>query len=282
MSYYDRGLGPGNATASIIRFNEAKRMEQEGGFDYDPTNPSTHYSPSDATTLAQCDQARRIILRELNRKYQRIENDLSVDKDEEEIRQLNKEMNSLVKLKKEWDFRARQLTEFKSRPNQRFEDAGTEGDLGIHDFFYFGRAKDLPEYTAKQKKLIGEKEAREEDKFFLLDLLKEEEEASEQEGGEIEIKDGTVYLSKKIHSNKFRDRLKEHLDAYYYGFVKEVPYEDLSDQEEHIAGPQWSLKSIAIDHHVPTVEEIHELIVQHDQLVKEFDAEGIDVDDKSR
>lgn len=65
--------------------------------------------------------------------------------DEFQVRALNDELNGLVREKKAWDFRIRQLGGFRARVNERFEDVGTEGALG-DSYYYFGRAREvLPE-----------------------------------------------------------------------------------------------------------------------------------------
>lgn len=122
--------------------------------------------------------------------------------DEFQIRSLNNDINELIKQKKAWDFRVRQLGGFKTRLNERFEDIGTEGPLG-DGYYYFGRAKELPEFRAKQ----AEEEAR-------------------RRGDVVE----TIGDRDRKENVRLRESLLARVDAEYYGYG--VDEEELVEAEQ--------------------------------------------------
>lgn len=124
--------------------------------------------------------------------------------DEFQVRSLNNDINELIKQKKAWDFRIRQLGGFKTRLNERFEDVGTEGPLG-DGYYYFGRAKELPEFRAKQV----EEEAR-------------------RKGEAVE----TVGDRDRRESRRLRESLQARVDADYYGYG--VDEKELVEAEQQV------------------------------------------------
>lgn len=129
------------ASSAIFRFLEAQKMESGQKFD---TSTGLDYIPANVTTIPVAEQGRRLVFKEISLRLSKIR-DASLD--DFQLRALNDEINALIKDKRAWDFRIRQLGGFKARVDERFEDVGTGGPMG-EDYYYFGRAKELPEVKA--------------------------------------------------------------------------------------------------------------------------------------
>lgn len=126
--------------------------------------------------------------------------------DEFQIRALNDEINALIKEKKAWDFRIRQLGGFRSRLNERFEDIGTEGHMGSEEYYYFGRARELPDVKAWLEKRHAERT-----------------------GGVYETEDDR----EKMKVEKRRRQLESKMDAAYYGLHGPVLEGQLLKEDEN-------------------------------------------------
>lgn len=174
--------------ALVGRFRDA--MLIQAGLRRDPFDAS-HSDPLACTSVSVCIQNRLQISREIGRKLLRLQ-DTTLD--HVQIRLLNDEVNKLVKLFDQWNYRIRQLgggKEVKVVYEQGLEVLQKRG------YKFFGRAKELEEAqrpdTEKEKKdndaLIHKKEqilARVDDFYFghystEAEKIQEELSALEQE-----------------------------------------------------------------------------------------------------
>lgn len=100
-------------------------------------------APSTVTTIPLCEKWRGQILKEVSRKVTKIQDESLSDF---QIRDLNDEINKLMKEKWGWERRIREL----GGPNYMrgggtvFDDQGREVPGGGKGYRYFGRAKELP------------------------------------------------------------------------------------------------------------------------------------------
>jgi pre-mRNA-splicing factor ISY1 len=229
----DRSANYGNeiSTGAIIRFQEV--MKTEKGLRWDASSDKP-FTPENATTVAICEQARRMIVKEINIKLGKI---YDQNLEEYQIRAINDEINELVKVKKAWDFRVRQLGGFKIRVNERYEDVGTEGAI-YEGYYYFGRAKELPEYKNREIK----------EKSFDLEI-KEQEQADTL----------LTRLQCKVDAEYFGYQMPHHDSDFEDDEIEDPDYnpeESLTDYEERILGPQIKIESIETSFGHPSNEEI--------------------------
>ena len=129
----------------LYRFREA--MMVEAGLKRHPKD-KTPLLPATTTSIPFAEQARRDLLKEINRKIARTQNP---DAELPVIRTANDEINDLIGQVRAWDERIRELGGLSRRSQRRIEEfeaaAGAEqGEtVQIDGKFYFGRAKELPE-----------------------------------------------------------------------------------------------------------------------------------------
>ncbi|KAK5277633.1 NineTeen Complex (NTC) component [Exophiala xenobiotica] len=121
-------------------------------------------APSTVNTISLCEKWRGQILKEVSRKVTKIQDDSLSDF---QIRDLNDEINKLMKEKWGWERRIREL----GGPNYMrgggtvFDDQGREVPGGGKGYRYFGRARELPgvkemfERAVKRKVHADEDEA---------------------------------------------------------------------------------------------------------------------------
>ncbi|KAL4436030.1 hypothetical protein ABPG74_022265 [Tetrahymena malaccensis] len=104
--------------------------------------PKTHGRIMQITKLNDCERYRRGILKEINKNVSIIQN---AGLGEHRIRELNDEINKLIKEKASYEQRILELggPDYKSNIEKFFDDEG-EVLPGSGDYFYFGAAKDLP------------------------------------------------------------------------------------------------------------------------------------------
>lgn len=121
----------------LYRFREA--MLIEAGLKRNPNDPNP-LLPETCDRLPIAEQARRDLIKEISKKITKIQ-----DKglDETQIRQMNDELNELVRRKHAWDHRILQLGGIQRRSVQVADKLGIEAP-SIQGYFYFGRAKELP------------------------------------------------------------------------------------------------------------------------------------------
>lgn len=120
-------------------------------------------APSTVSTIPLCEKWRGQILKEISRKVTKIQDDSLSDY---QIRDLNDEINKLMKEKWGWERRIREL----GGPNYMrgggtvFDDQGREVPGGGKGYRYFGRARELPgvkemfERAAKRRVRGGDNE----------------------------------------------------------------------------------------------------------------------------
>lgn len=142
----------------LYRFREA--MLIEAGVKRNP-NDKEPLIPETTTRVGIAEQARKDLVREISRKISRIQ-DQTIDEDV--VRQLNDEINDLLKQKYAWDQRIHELGGIERKSVQLADKMGVEAP-NVHQYQYFGRAKDLPgvkealePYREDQTSLAREKE----------------------------------------------------------------------------------------------------------------------------
>ena len=135
----DTNIGNHEKSQALVgRFRDA--MLTQAGLRRDPFD-ETHFSPTLCTSISICLNNRLQISREIDRKLIRLQDPTLVN-DEMELRLLNDELNKLVGLFDQWNYRIRQLggtREVKELYEQGIEVVQRRG------YRYFGRAKELPE-----------------------------------------------------------------------------------------------------------------------------------------
>lgn len=159
-------------------------------------------TPSTADTIPVATRGRLAVFKQISLKLSKI-HDPSLD--HFQIKRLNDELNELVKAKREWDFRIRELGGFKQRQDERFEDVGVEGQL-VDGYFWFGRAKELEEYKEKT--------------------------------GKKELTEGSEEDKKSKRDLNLRDKLLERVDALYYGYNDPEAEEKLCLAESNTSIPE--------------------------------------------
>lgn len=124
----------------LYRFREAQKIE--AGLMRHPDQPAPEPEACDRLPIAE--QCRKELLREISKKISRIQ-----DKglDEPVLRKVNEEINEMVQKKYAWDRRILELGGVERRRIQVADPLGFDTP-SIDGFFYFGRAKELPEAQA--------------------------------------------------------------------------------------------------------------------------------------
>eukprot|EP00347_Sterkiella_histriomuscorum_P004171 403361482 len=122
-------------------------------------------NPQHCTTVSDCEQWRQSIVRELVRKVSEIQN---ATLGEFRIRDLNDEINKLIKEKEKWEERIRDLggPDYRLQANKLLDTEGSELP-GADGYRYFGAAKNLP----KVRELF-QKETPSAPKISRVDLYK--------------------------------------------------------------------------------------------------------------
>jgi pre-mRNA-splicing factor ISY1 len=126
-------------------------------FKKDFHSASTNRRPllsSDCSSLPDAEKHRRTIVSEVTKKISSIQN---ASLGEHRIRELNDDINGLMKKKHYWEIRIRELGggDFKSRGRQLVDIEGKEIP-GVPGYRYYGAAKELPgvRYTININTLI--------------------------------------------------------------------------------------------------------------------------------
>lgn len=135
------------ATQKILhRFQEALLIEE--GAKLDPHLRDQRPKPSECTNLSLAEDVCRTVVREISKKISKIQDPIL---EEAQLRMLNEEINRLVQEKQEWDRRVLQLGGIERNPLRWLtQDDQISADapppLTLAGKYYFGRAKELPEY----------------------------------------------------------------------------------------------------------------------------------------
>ena len=100
------------------------------------------YLASECDDLKECEKWRLEIIREISRKVTQVQN---AGLGEYRLRDLNDEINKLLREKRHWEFRCAELggINYRKRFGPKFDFAGKEAP-GNRGYKYFGAAKDLP------------------------------------------------------------------------------------------------------------------------------------------
>ncbi|CAK39398.1 hypothetical protein CBS63078_8407 [Aspergillus niger] len=199
-------------------------------------------------SIPMCEKWRGQVLKEISRKVSRIQ-ELSLS--DYQIRDLNDEINKLMKEKWTWEMQIRNLggPNYMRGSGRVFDDDGREIPGGGKGYRYFGRARELPgvkemfEAAARR----GRRPAEEED-----------EEGGKGRGGEI--------ATKKVDANYFGYGLDEEdgvLLAYEKQKEKEAVErlrrkdEDVEDGWEPLPGDAGD----GVEWRLPTLDEVQEELV---------------------
>ena len=124
----------------LNRFYRAKESLAPGASS--SVNERRPFKASEVTDLGQAEKWRNQVIREIGRGVAEIQN---ATLGEHRIRELNDEINKLIREKKHWETQIKLL----GGPNYatsgpRVTDADGRGALGSGGYFYFGAAKELP------------------------------------------------------------------------------------------------------------------------------------------
>lgn len=121
---------------TLARWRQAK-LEEEGG-----SKSRRPYLASLCSDLKEAEKWRLEIIREISKKVTQIQN---AGLGEFRIRDLNDQINKLLREKRHWEYRIAELggRDFRRAPGPNFEKAGRSVP-GARGYKYFGAAKDLP------------------------------------------------------------------------------------------------------------------------------------------
>ena len=131
-----------NAEKAQAMLNRWYRMKRNLYYPDEKEMPKGRTKISQVTSLNDCDTWRTSILRDISKKISEVQN---AGLGEHAIRELNDEINHLIKDKNKWEERIKELggpdykkLSVKLYDSQGFELPGTAG------YKYFGASKDLP------------------------------------------------------------------------------------------------------------------------------------------
>ncbi|KAH6570135.1 hypothetical protein BASA50_004789 [Batrachochytrium salamandrivorans] len=122
----------------LYRFREAQRIEAGGSSSSD----KRPYLASTVQTLKEAEKWRREVMREASRRIERIKDASMTDF---QVRDVNDEINKLMREKRHWEVRIRDLggTDHIHRGGSVLDIEG-KSVPGTKGYRYYGRAKDLP------------------------------------------------------------------------------------------------------------------------------------------
>ncbi|KND03642.1 uncharacterized protein SPPG_01115 [Spizellomyces punctatus DAOM BR117] len=125
------------AQSMLYRFREAQAAEL--GFKKSEKRP---YLASEVHVLKDAEKWRQQIIREISKKVSKIQDSGLTDY---QVRDLNDEINKLIREKRHWEYRIRELggPDYKRMGPKLLDQEGKEVP-GNRGYKYFGRAKDLP------------------------------------------------------------------------------------------------------------------------------------------
>lgn len=143
-------LHKGRAVSS--RSRESGAVEPRVSTARDKKRPNSRY----VSTIKEAERLRQQVFREINNLVTRIQHP---GLNEEQLREMNAEINELLREKKRWEYRIKELGGRNYLQASKLVD--NQGNLisDTRDYKYFGRAKELPE----AKKLLEEETVSEEE-----------------------------------------------------------------------------------------------------------------------
>ena len=203
-------------------------------------------APSTVSSIPLAEKWRGQILKEISRKVLKIQDESLSDF---QIRDLNDEINNLMKKKWGWEKRIRELggPNFMRGGGTVFDDQGREVQGGGKGYRYFGRARELPgvkemfERAAKRQVRGGGDEAGEEGR---QEQVKRRDVDARYFGYGVDEEDGSLLKYEKRMEREAEGRLGE-VDSEEDGEWEALPG-DVGD------GKAWRL---------PTLEEVQEELV---------------------
>jgi len=125
------------AMTALARWRQAK-LAEEGVAPKDARRP---YLSSQCSDVKECEKWRLQIIREISRKVTQIQN---AGLGEFKIRDLNDEINKLLREKRHWENRIIELGGRDMRRRSRMLDREGKEIPGSHGYKYFGAARELP------------------------------------------------------------------------------------------------------------------------------------------
>jgi len=149
------------ANAMLNRFLQAKKDAASGGRSVVERRP---FRASEISEVAVCEKWRNSVIREVSRKVSEIQN---ATLGEHRIRELNDEINKLLREKRAWETQIKVLggpDYAKTAP--KVTDADGRGALGSAGYWYFGAAKDLPGVREQFEKQIAEATKRQRGELY--------------------------------------------------------------------------------------------------------------------
>jgi len=123
------------AMTTLARWRQSQLEDQGSG-----NKTRRPYLASECDDLKEAQKWRLDIVRDISKKVTQIQN---AGLGEFRIRDLNDQINKLLREKRHWEYRIHQLGGFAHRSGPRFENTGKEV-VGSRGYKYFGAAKDLP------------------------------------------------------------------------------------------------------------------------------------------
>ena len=203
-------------------------------------------APSSVPTIPLCEKWRGQILKEVSRKVLKIQDESLSDF---QIRDLNDEINRLMKEKWGWEKRIREL----GGPNYMrsggvvFDDAGREVVGGGKGYRYFGRARELPGvkemFEKAAKKRVNEEQGGDGEGPAIRQDINRKNLDANYFGYGLDEEDGTLLKYEKAREREAVERLGTQVDAAQTDDDWEPLPGDAGD------GVRWRL---------PTLEEVQE------------------------
>jgi len=127
------------AMTALARWRQAKLAEESGGVA--PRDARRPYLSSQCSDVRECEKWRLQIIREISRKVTQIQN---AGLGEFKIRDLNDEINKLLREKRHWENRIIELGGRDMRRRSRMLDKEGKEIPGSFGYKYFGAARELP------------------------------------------------------------------------------------------------------------------------------------------
>lgn len=127
------------AQSMLYRFRKAMQAEDAGWVNPTPNEPLV---PSTCQSLPAALYARKELTKDITRK---IALTYDEDMDEAALRILNDEINKMIRVRAEWDAKVRDLGHEEKDKKIRWGDVSLPEPGNVHETYYFGRAKELPE-----------------------------------------------------------------------------------------------------------------------------------------
>ncbi|KAH0578764.1 NineTeen Complex (NTC) component [Termitomyces sp. 'cryptogamus'] len=196
------------AQSMLYRFREAQAAELGVGTQADRRPKMA----SACKSLTECEKWRGEILREISRKVSKIQDAGSSDY---EVRDLNDEINKLIREKRHWDNQIVALGGANYRRNVAMLDDDGKEVPGTKGYKYFGRAKDIPGV----RELFQSRMKEEEEENQALAFYKKFMDQGPPYYGDLDENDGTLLRYERAAEEEGVYEAPTHVSFLTFTFV---------------------------------------------------------------